>query len=64
MHWDLHAAYNPALHNICICVTLVVKTTVLMADMKDFSDINEIYKQCKWMFCFHFSSILYSFIAH
>ncbi|XP_034619245.1 2-iminobutanoate/2-iminopropanoate deaminase [Trachemys scripta elegans] len=23
----------------------VVKTTVLMADMKDFSDINEIYKQ-------------------
>ncbi|KYO29395.1 2-iminobutanoate/2-iminopropanoate deaminase [Alligator mississippiensis] len=23
----------------------VVKTTILMADMKDFSDINEIYKQ-------------------
>ncbi|NWS74526.1 RIDA deaminase, partial [Crotophaga sulcirostris] len=23
----------------------VVKTTVLMADMKDFDDINEIYKQ-------------------
>lgn len=26
---------------------LVVKTTVLMADMKDFNDINDIYKQCK-----------------
>uniref|UniRef100_A0A8D0EV68 Reactive intermediate imine deaminase A homolog n=1 Tax=Strix occidentalis caurina TaxID=311401 RepID=A0A8D0EV68_STROC len=25
----------------------VVKTTVLMADMKDFNDINDIYKQCK-----------------
>lgn len=25
----------------------VVKTTVLLADMKDFNDVNDIYKQCK-----------------
>ncbi|KAI1243532.1 Ribonuclease UK114 [Lamprotornis superbus] len=24
----------------------VVKTTVLMADMKDYNDINDVYKQC------------------
>jgi len=28
-----------------------------MADMKDFNDINDIYKQCKWIFCFCFTSM-------
>lgn len=26
----------------------VVKTTVLLADMKDFTDVNDVYKQCKY----------------
>ncbi|XP_033011523.1 2-iminobutanoate/2-iminopropanoate deaminase [Lacerta agilis] len=43
---------NQALHNIGEILKAagcdynnVVKTTVLMADMKDFDDVNEIYKQ-------------------
>lgn len=26
---------------------VVVKTTVLLADMNDFTDVNDVYKQCK-----------------
>lgn len=26
---------------------LVVKATVLLADMNDFNTVNEVYKQCK-----------------
>lgn len=27
---------------------LVVKTTVLLADINDFNDVNDIYRQCKY----------------
>ncbi|NXS02671.1 RIDA deaminase, partial [Oxylabes madagascariensis] len=37
----------------------VVKTTVLMADMKDYNDINDVYKQCKYIkFLTHFFIVL------
>lgn len=26
----------------------VVKTTVLLADMNDFTEVNDVYKQCKY----------------
>lgn len=26
----------------------VVKTTVLLADIKDFNSVNDVYKQCKY----------------
>ena len=29
------------------CPLLVVKTTVLLADLKDYTAVNEIYSQCK-----------------
>lgn len=39
--------------SVCMCVfnkvylLLVVKTTVLLADLNDYSAVNDIYSQCK-----------------
>lgn len=42
---------------ILVLFTAVVKTTVLLADMNDFTDVNNIYKQCKFcLFTTYYSS--------
>lgn len=40
---------------VCVCVFFaVVKTTVLLADMNDFNNVNEVYKQCKLHYILHY----------
>lgn len=36
-------------YTVCVLfVFTVVKTTVLLADMNDFTNVNDVYKQCKY----------------
>lgn len=41
---ELHAVPS----SYFLVVPAVVKTTVLLADMNDFTKVNDVYKQCKY----------------
>lgn len=45
-----HASFL-AFYKVCLFIYLffaVVKTTVLLADINDFNNVNDVYKQCEY----------------